>query len=270
MNSKDKSNINKYDLYQKSVQNVKIEVEFFRKCFRMIYNKVATSFREDFCGTGLLSCEWVKNNVMNSAVGLDIDPEALAWGIENNVNNLNSGSNRIQLINHNVLDPYNEKEKFEIICSLNYSHFLLTKRKEILTYFNNVYKSLDSKGIFILDFYGGSHIYEDHKYQQEKSQHFYQFSGKQMNILNNQSKCSLNFKINKNKFTPHFTFNFRIYSILEMRDTLEEVGFKKFKLHIKEINEEDEDDYVEYEEVDIDGEYFPESSRITGYLIAYN
>lgn len=265
-----KSKSDKFNLYQKSVQNVKIEVEFFRKCYRMIYNKVATKFREDFCSTALLSCEWVRNNVMNIAVGLDIDPEALAWGLENNVNNLNSGSDRIRLLNHNVLTPYDEKEKFEIICSLNYSHFLLTKRKDLFTYFNNVHKSLDNKGIFILDFYGGSHIYEDHKYQQEKSHHFYQFSGKQMNILNNQSLCSLNYKVGKNKFVPHFKFDFRIYSIIEMKEILEEVGFKKFKLHIKEINEEDEDDYTEYEEVDLDGEYYPESDRITGYLISYN
>jgi len=269
MDSKNKQNVSKFDLYQISVQNVKIEVEFFRKCYRMLYNKVATKFREDFCSTALLSCEWVKNNVMNTAVGLDIDPEALAWGLEHNVNNLTSGSDRIRLLDHNVLTPYDQKEKFEIICSLNYSHFLLTKRRDLLTYFSNVYKSLDPKGIFILDFYGGSHIYEDHKYAKEKSQHFYQFSGKQMNILNNQSKCSLNYKVNK-KFIPHFSFDFRIYSIIEMREALEEAGFKKFKLHIKEINEDEEDEYTEYEEIEIDGEYYPESDRITGYLMSYN
>lgn len=259
----------KFELYQRSVQNAKKESEFFRKTYRLIYNKVAEKFREDFCGTGLLSCEWVKGNVMNTAVGLDIDQETLDWGIENNVNNLCSGSDRVKLLNQNVLDEFDITQKFEIICSLNYSHFLLPQRKMILKYFTNMVKNLDQKGIFILDFYGGSHIYRDHKYQHNKSSNFYEFSGNQMNIISNTSKCSLNYKIKKNKYKPMFSFNFRIYSIIELREALEEVGLNKFKLYIKEINDDDEDDYAEYEEVDIDSEYYPESERLTGYLIAY-
>jgi hypothetical protein len=259
----------KFELYQKSVQNAKKEAEFFRKVFRLIFNKVATTFREDFCGTGLLSCEWVKSNVMNSAVGLDFDQETLDWGIANNVNNLSSGSERIQLLNQNVLDEFDTKQKFEIICSLNYSHFLLPQRKMILKYFTNMVKNLETKGIFIMDFYGGSHIYSDHKYQHNKSSNFYEFSGKQMNIIANTSKCSLNYKVKKNKYKPFFSFNFRIYSIIELREALEEAGLTQFKLYIKEINDDEDDDYAEYEEVDINGEYYPESERLTGYLIAY-
>lgn len=259
----------KFELYQKSVQSAKKEVEFFRKVYRLIFNKVPELFREDFCGTGLLSCEWVKNAVMNQAVGLDYDRETLEWGRSNNINNLPSGSERIKLIEHNVLKEYDPTQKFEIICSLNYSHFLLQKRTEILKYFQNMSINLDTKGIFILDFYGGSHIYEDHKYQKSKSSSFYEFSGKQMNILNNQSACSLNYKIKKNKYKALFSFNFRIYSIIELREALEEVGLNTFKLFIKEIDEDEEDDYSEYIEVDINSEYYPESDRLTGYIIAY-
>jgi SAM-dependent methyltransferase len=259
----------KYELYQTSVQNVKKEVEFFKKQYRLIFNKIPTTFREDFCGTALLSCEWVKGNVLNSAVGIDLDQETLEWGIKNNVNNLNSGSERIKLIKQDVLEEYDTKEKFDIICSLNYSHFLLPKRKQLLKYFSNVVKNLESKGVYIIDFYGGSHIFVDHKYQHNKTSNFYEFSGKQMNILNNQSKCSLNYKIKKNKYKPFFSFDFRIYSIIELREAMEEVGFNQFKLFIKEINDDEEDDYAEYEEVDIDGEYYPESERLTGYLIAF-
>ncbi len=259
----------KFELYQKSVQNAKKEAEFFRKVYRLIYNKVPETFREDFCGTGLLSCEWVKSNVMNSAVGLDFDKETLEWGRDNNINNLTSGADRIKLLEQNVLDEFDQSQKFDIICSLNYSHFLLQKRKEIFKYFSNMVQNLQTKGIFILDFYGGSHIFTDHKYQRSKSSSFYEFSGKKMNILNNQSACSLNYKIKKNKYKPMFSFNFRIYSIIELREALEEVGLNGFKLYIKEIEGDDEDDYSEYQEVEIDGEYYPESERLTGYLIAY-
>jgi len=259
----------KYELYQKSVQNVKKEVEFLKKTYRLLYNKIPTTFREDFCGTAMLSCEWVKSNVLNTAIGIDLDQETLDWGIKNNIENLSSGSDRIKLKKQNVLDEYNTNEKFDIICSLNYSHFLLQKRKELVKYFKNVSNNLDSKGLFILDFYGGSHIFIDHKYQHNKSSNFYEFSGKQMNILNNQSKCSLNYKIKKNKFKPLFSFEFRIYSIIELKEALEESGFNEFKLFIKEINDDENDDYAEYEEIDLnEDEYYPESERLTGYLMA--
>lgn len=255
--------VNKYEFYQKSVQNVKKETEFFRKTYRMIFNKVPNTFREDFCGTGLLSCEWVKNNVMSSAVGIDIDQEALDYGEANNIN-----CDRVKLINQNVLDEFNPDDKFDVICSLNYSHFLLNKRSELLTYFKNVRKNI-TKGIFIIDFFGGSHIYSDHKYEHSKSSGFYEFEGGQMNILNNKSLCKLNHKIKKNKFETLFKFAFRIYSLIELREALEEANFNNFKLFIKEINDDDGDDYAEYEEVDINGEFFTESERYNGFLISY-
>jgi hypothetical protein len=252
--------VKKYQLYQSAVQNVKKEVEFFRKIYRLIYNKVPHSFREDFCGTGLLANEWVKNSVENIAVGIDIDQEALEYG-----NNNNTSTDRVSLLNHNVLTEYDETQKFDVICSLNYSHFLLTKRSEIKKYFENVFKNI-SKGIFIIDLFGGSHIYEDHSYDKGD---YYRFCGKAINIVNNQTECSLNFKIKKNKYKPLFNFMFRVYSIIELRELLEEIGFKKSKLFLKEINDDEDDDYNEYKEVDINGEYYPESERYNGYIISY-
>ncbi len=109
--------------------------------YRLIYNKVPYTFREDFCGTGLLADEWVKNSVENTSVGIDIDHDALDFGKDNN-----TSTDRVNLINHNVLDEFDPTQKFDIICSLNYSHFLLTKRKEIKKYLENVFKNI-SKGV---------------------------------------------------------------------------------------------------------------------------
>jgi hypothetical protein len=254
--------INKFQLYQETVQNCKKEIEFFRKVYREIYGRVPYKFREDFCSTGLLASEWANNNVMNSSIGIDIDQSGLDYGIANNIT-----TDRVKLINQNILDEFNPDEKFDIICSLNYSHFLLTKRKDLLKYFTNVRKNI-TKGIFVMDFYGGSHIHTDHVYEQSKSSGFYEFHGKAIDMLKNISECGLHFKIGK-KFKPLFNYTFRVYSLIELRECLEESGFERFKLFIKEINEDEEDDYKEYEEVDIDGSYFPSSDRYTGFLISY-
>jgi len=253
----------RHELYQKTVQNPKREVEFYRKIYRMIFNTVPNHFREDFCGTGRLSCEWVKNNVYNTAVGIDLDEETVNWGRENNINNLPSGSERIELIIQNVLEPFDSNKRFDIICSMNYSHYLLVKRKHLVTYFMNVRANIQ-KGLFIMDFFGGSHIFEEHEHQNQSD--YYKFKNEQMNILNNNIICTLNFKTKEKKLETLFTYNFRIYSLIELKEALEEAGFNRFKIFIKDVSDDEENTFHEYKEIDYNSEYYPELDRFNGYL----
>jgi SAM-dependent methyltransferase len=255
-------------LYQKSVQNPKREIEFYIKQFRNVFNKIPLKFREDFCGTGLLCCEWVKSNVLNTAIGIDYDLDTINFGIENNVNYLSSGSDRVKLIHQNVLDPFDNLEKFDIICSMNYSHFLLTKRKDLVKYFKNVKSNLNTKGMLLMDFFGGAHVYDYHTHNNLSE--IYKYIGEQMNILNNITVISLNFKNDKNNFEPFFKYNFRVYTLIELKEALEDAGFNKFKIFIKDIDEEDrENNFIEYEDISFEGVYFPGTDRFNGYLISY-
>ena len=75
----------RYDLYQRSVQSPDHEVAFFRRVFTATYGRRAKLLREDFCGAGAVSCEWVRSHRERRALGIDIDPVPLAWGREHNV-----------------------------------------------------------------------------------------------------------------------------------------------------------------------------------------
>jgi len=266
-NYQDSNNLNKnkHFLYQKTVQNPKREVEFFRKIYRMIFKTIPTKFREDFCGTALLSCEWVKNNVCNTAVGIDIDELTIKWGIENNIHNLSSGSERIRLIAQNVLEEFKEKTKFDIICSMNYSHFMLHKRKDLVKYFTNIKRNLE-RGLFICDFFGGNHLFYNHTHKNQTAN--YKCRIGQMNIINNQSITSLNFKNGENHYETLFEYCFRVYSLIELKEALEDAGFNKFKIFLKDVSDDDENTFHEYEEFDFDREYFPKLERYNGYLIS--
>lgn len=46
--------------------------------------QVPLHLREDFCGTALVCVTWCKQDVFHSAVGLDLDPEPLQWGMRYN------------------------------------------------------------------------------------------------------------------------------------------------------------------------------------------
>ena len=69
----------KYELYEKSVQSTEFEYEFIDENFKRIRGRTAKTLREDFCGTAQMCCEWVRGRKENRAVGVDFDPEVLAW-----------------------------------------------------------------------------------------------------------------------------------------------------------------------------------------------
>jgi len=50
----------KYVLYQRAVQSAETDVEFLIKTYKKLRNKKAKHFREDFCGTCLLSANWIQ------------------------------------------------------------------------------------------------------------------------------------------------------------------------------------------------------------------
>ncbi|KZV47161.1 hypothetical protein F511_05212 [Dorcoceras hygrometricum] len=72
--------------------------------------RVPLHLQEDFCGTALLSVEWIHGDARRTAVGLDLDVEALNWCIENNVNRIGADiCSRITLFHGNVLQPLDSK-----------------------------------------------------------------------------------------------------------------------------------------------------------------
>ncbi|MFV1959945.1 MAG: class I SAM-dependent methyltransferase, partial [Planctomycetota bacterium] len=74
----------KYDLYQKSVQEPSCDVDFFVRAYKDRNRRRPKLLREDFCGTFAVCCEWVKTRGRR-AIGVDLDPEPLAWGREHNL-----------------------------------------------------------------------------------------------------------------------------------------------------------------------------------------
>ena len=85
----------RHELYEESVQCVEEECDFVSKTFKSIRGRPALSFREDFCGTASAACQWVRQSPEHTAIGVDFDPEVLAWGVENRVGRLNEEQKQI-------------------------------------------------------------------------------------------------------------------------------------------------------------------------------
>ena len=66
-----------HELYEESVQNVEHEVEFMQTTFKEIRYRTAYLFREDFCGSASVSCQWVRQGEKFKAIGVDIVRRAI-------------------------------------------------------------------------------------------------------------------------------------------------------------------------------------------------
>ena len=69
--------VDKYELYEESVQCAEAEIDFIEEQFFELRGRNARLLREDFCGTARVCKEWIDRNNKNYAVGVDLDQNVL-------------------------------------------------------------------------------------------------------------------------------------------------------------------------------------------------
>lgn len=217
----------KHDLYERAVQNVGAEIDFIDKTFKKLRGRPAERLREDFCGTGNTSCEWVRRRPGNTAVGLDIDEATLAWGRERHVGALKPAQQeRVTLINRDVLRPGNAKD-MDCVLAMNFSYWIFHDRATMKKYFNAVRRSLKKDGLFFLDFYGGSEAVLDIEESRKLDGFTYVWEQDGFNPITGSVRCFIHFDFpDGTRMKRAFTYDWRVWSLPEMRDLLEECGFK--------------------------------------------
>ncbi|MEQ8661952.1 MAG: class I SAM-dependent methyltransferase, partial [Gammaproteobacteria bacterium] len=118
----------RHALYEASVQCVEAEIDFVDDEFMRLRGRRARYLREDFCGTGNTSCEWVRRRGDNYATGIDLDAEVLAWGEAHHVAALAPAQRkRIALVNDDVLSAATPLQ--DIVLAMNFSYWLLKERR---------------------------------------------------------------------------------------------------------------------------------------------
>lgn len=221
------SPFNKYFYYEKSVQYPKGEVEFLAEKFQDLRGRKAKTLKEDFCGTGAISCEWVKQGKDYYSYGVDLDMEPISYGEEHHRGKLAPDEKkRMTYINGNVLTA--KAPKVDVCFAFNFSYFIFKKRSDLLKYFKAAYKSLDDKGVFFIDLFGGPDSQTittdiiDHKDFQ------YFWDCQKFNPIDNSCRFAIHFKrVGEKKRENVFIYEWRLWGMQELRDILEEAGFKK-------------------------------------------
>lgn len=260
-----------HELYQLSVQNVEAEIDFIDDEFESIRGRKAKSLREDFCGTGNTSVEWIKRRKSNTAVGLDIDQPTLDWGAEHHIAKLTDDQkSRVTLHNRNVLEP-GDATGVDCVLAMNFSYWLFKTRDELRGYFKSVRDSMGEDGVFFLDHYGGSETMtetEETKTIDAGGGRSFTYIWEQAsyNPITGDFVCHIHFKFpDKTRMNKAFTYEWRLWTMVEIRELLSEAGFANVDVYW-EGEDEDGEGNGEYE-VTLEGEADP---AFISYIVAYD
>lgn len=221
----------RYSYYRRAVQSPDIDVKFIRDTFRNLTKREPQSLREDFCGTFAISCEWAKLSPKFHAYGVDIDQEPILYGLSNNLTKLpQKMRERVHIQQDNVLNP--GLPKVDIVSAMNFSYYIFKERNMMKAYFHNAYATLNPGGIFIVDCFGGPACEKENIEETKHKDFTYIWEQVSFDPVSNNALFQIHFKVKEpsgrmKRYNNAFTYDWRMWSIPELRDIMHEAGFRK-------------------------------------------
>ena len=221
-----KSTADRHVLYQESVQAPERDARFFQRYYQKTTGKPLRVLREDFCGTALLSCWFVKLHSENRAIGVDLHNPTLNWARKHNVKPLlnESQQQRLSLVNDSVLNVL--PIKAQLIAVLNFSYSVFHTRALLRAYLANALASLDAGGILLMDAWGGPDVMA-HKTDRVRHHGFdYLWEQRAYDPISHHIECAIHFEFRDGtKLKNAFVYDWRLWTMAELRELFTEVGF---------------------------------------------
>ena len=234
-------NADKHWLYEESVQNAEAEVEFIDQAYEKEFGRKPKLLREDFCGTANLCTEWVKLGKSKTALGVDFDEPTLQWGREHNLAPLGDRAQAVTLVRddvRNVSDP-----KVDVLAATNFSWWGFKTRAELAGYLRNCHASLKPDGMMMMDCYGGPEAQVPQEEDREQDGFDYIWDQDTFNPITNEITCYIDFVFkNGSRLKRAFSYDWRLWSLPETCDLLEECGFSRTIVYWEGTDEDGEPD----------------------------
>jgi len=215
------------DLYERSVQCPESEVDLILQVWRELRNREPHSIREDFCGTSAVAREWVRRNDTCVVVGIDLDDKVIEWANRLIVAELTpQQQSRIQLVEHDVMAM--QSEPVDCVLAMNFSYYCFKKRNLLRQYFASVYDSLVEDGVFLLDAYGGSDSFLELSEERDLDGFTYIWDQHHVSPITGDVVNYIHFEFpDGSKINKAFTYNWRLWTLPEIRDVLLDSGFSR-------------------------------------------
>ncbi|MFT3686249.1 MAG: hypothetical protein QM783_15235 [Phycisphaerales bacterium] len=226
----------RYALYQTAVQEPEPDLDFLDRVYRKRFGALPASLREDFAGTALTASEWVKRRASNTAVAVDLDPVPLAWFDANIAPKMTPAQRaRLTILRDDVMSKQaRTRDGYDAIFAFNFSYWIFKQRATMLDYFRSVRASLGTKGLFLLDHFAGSETMEEVTDRTRKKGFTYVWDQKRFDPISGNLIAEIGFEFKDGtKWPGAFHYDWRLWTIPELRDVLNEAGFAKVEVYME-------------------------------------
>lgn len=231
----------KYELYQKAVQSPEEDIDFLARVYEEERGKTAFHFREDFCGTGLLTATWIKRGELFTAEGFDIDPEPVNWGSKRHFSELGTAAERATI---HLKDAREPSDKFpDVRCAQNFSYWIFKTRAEMLDYFKRAYEDLSKDGIFVIDLHGGPESIDimEEETELEEDGFTYVWDQDQYWPVTGEARLYIHFRFpDGSEMRRAFSYHWRLWGLVELREILQDAGFTQVDCYWEGTDEDGE------------------------------
>jgi len=274
--------VDKYVLYQLSVQEPEHEAAFFDRVYEARHGRKPRVLREDFCGTFAVCCEWVKLGEDRRAIGVDLDPEPLEWGKAHNLTK--APEDRRGQIELRLDDVRTHGEpRADILAAQNFSFWLFKTRPEAINYFRTARDNLADGGLMIIDMMGGGECFEEEhedvrsisgydkavKHRDDKppckiGKFKYVWEQHRFNPITHDASFYIHFRFKDGSRWPRaFEYHWRFWTIPEVREMLAEAGFRESIVYW-----ENEDEDADEQDAWQPAEQAPSDPSWIAYIVA--
>ncbi len=219
----------RHRLYELAVQDAEAEVAFVDRTFRRLRGRPAETLREDFCGTAAVCGEWVQTRRSRHAWGVDLNLEVLDWGRRNNLARLDPAqAQRVTLLHDDVLKV--RTEPVDVLLAMNFSYWTFKDRATLRRYFHRARDALVGDGVLFLDAFGGYDAFRELEEPREIDEAGWRFTyiwdQARFDPIGNHLICHIHFAFpDRSRIDAAFTYDWRLWTLPELRDLLEEAGF---------------------------------------------
>lgn len=216
----------KFVLYEQAVQSPDVDVRFLSRRFKQMAGRPLRVFREDFCGTARLCCEFAKLHRDNRAVGVDLHGPTLTWAYRHNVAALTAEQRaRVSLLREDVL--HINGAPVDLVAAMNFSYCIFKTRETLRAYARNTRRTLRPRGVFVMDVFGGSQAQEEMEEETRHRGFTYVWDQSVFDPVSHRSVCKIHFKFRDGSILRNaFVYDWRLWTLPELREILEEAGFK--------------------------------------------
>ncbi len=228
----------KHRLYERAVQQPDAEVDRFRDLYHRVRGRDALTMREDFCGTAALARAWCERGPEFRAYGVDLDLPTLEFGRAHNITPKVAG--RLKLIHGDVCDA--KTPKVDLACAMNFSFCVFKERGKLLEYLKHARAGMTAKGVLLLEIYGGTESMQELEEDREYDGFTYIWEQESFDPLTHETVCHIHFKFpDRSRIDRAFTYDWRLWTVPELRDLLLEAGFSSVRTFWERLEEDDED-----------------------------